>query len=525
MFRIIFTLISLLGVTYPLISQGNIDEDEVIYHVVQRSFYDSNGDRHGDLNGLRKKLDYLQELGVTSILLLPLYHSEYYHNYFATDFKTIDPEFGTMEDYLALVRDIHKRGMKLYMDMETQYVTEDHEWYKDSYRNPPSQYTDYLIYNGPDNTEPESIIFNLTELEGYNGVKRKITTVNLLNQKVLKYNTDLFSYWVDPNADGKFDDGVDGFRLDHMMDDLDWKGKFTDLFARFWTPLIDALKEKNANLTIIAEQANWSSFGDEYIEHGNVDRVFAFRLLSAITSFDKERIMRVADSTFSITSDQRQVIVFIENHDIQRFASAVAFDSSKLRLGAAFNLLLGGTPSIYYGQEIGMSGSGGFGKYGMTDANDIPMREAFEWSRTTSGKGMALWYKDTGPWWDQTNVKDDDGISYEEQKDHTRSLWNTYHELLALRKEHPALAWGSYLQLENDNITVCSFLRETSGQQALVVINLSEYQEDVRINWPDLHTQIERTMVLFGKGDITTSLLDFDVTIPAYGIFIVQLTQ
>jgi len=82
---------------------------------------------HGDLNGVRQKLDYLQELGVTSILLLPLYESFYYHNYFAVDFKKIDPEFGTMQDYINLVKEIHWRGMKIYMDMETQYVTEDQE--------------------------------------------------------------------------------------------------------------------------------------------------------------------------------------------------------------------------------------------------------------------------------------------------------------------------------------------------------------------------------------------------------------
>src|SRR5205814_7048496 len=75
---------------------------EIIYHLFQRSFYDSNGDGHGDLNGVAQKLDYLQELGITSILLLPLYESVYYHNYFAVDFQKIDPEFGTMQDYLNL---------------------------------------------------------------------------------------------------------------------------------------------------------------------------------------------------------------------------------------------------------------------------------------------------------------------------------------------------------------------------------------------------------------------------------------
>jgi len=106
---------------------------EVIYHVFQRSFYDSNGDNIGDLNGLREKLGYLQDLGVTSIQLVPLYQSVFYHNYFSDNFYKIDSTFGTMQDYIALVKEIHRRGMKIYLDMETQYVTEDHPWYKDSY--------------------------------------------------------------------------------------------------------------------------------------------------------------------------------------------------------------------------------------------------------------------------------------------------------------------------------------------------------------------------------------------------------
>src|SRR3569623_2148032 len=101
-------------------------KDEIIYHIIQRCFYDSNGDKHGDLKVIIQKLDYLQDLGVTAILLTPLYDSPFYHNYFAIDFKKIDPWYGTMQNYLALVKDLHSRGMKIYMDMETQYVTEDH---------------------------------------------------------------------------------------------------------------------------------------------------------------------------------------------------------------------------------------------------------------------------------------------------------------------------------------------------------------------------------------------------------------
>src|SRR6266487_1884580 len=90
----------------------NVKAQEVIYHVFQRSFFDSNDDDHGDLKGIEEKLDYLQDLGVTSILLTPLYQSKFYHNYFATDFEKIDGKYGTMEEYLSLVKAIHSRKMK-----------------------------------------------------------------------------------------------------------------------------------------------------------------------------------------------------------------------------------------------------------------------------------------------------------------------------------------------------------------------------------------------------------------------------
>ena len=172
-------------------------ENEVIYHIFLRSFYDSDGDGNGDLKGLQSKLDYLQDLGITSILLTPLYSSLYYHNYFSDDFEKIDPEFGTLQDYLSLVKGIHKRNMKIYLDMETQYVTEDHIWWKDSYGNPGSKYSDYILYNDSAHTKPEPIIFNLAELPAYDGTIRKVATVNLHSKNVLDYNYNLFKYFVD----------------------------------------------------------------------------------------------------------------------------------------------------------------------------------------------------------------------------------------------------------------------------------------------------------------------------------------
>lgn len=492
-------------------------KDEIIYHIFQRSFYDSNGDQHGDLNGIRQKLDYIQQLGATAILLTPLYESVFYHNYFSSDFKKIDPRYGTMEDYLKLIKELHRRGMKFYMDMETQYVTEDHIWWKDGINNPKSKYADYIIYDDAAHTKPTSIVFGVNGLLGYDSVYRKITPVNLNSPKVLEYNYQLFKFWMDPNNDGKFDDGVDGFRLDHMMDNLDNKGILPHLFDTFWNPLLSKLRKVNPKINIVAEQASWSSIGVDYLKNAGVDRVFGFRLAFAIRSFKKKELAAAADSTFMLTPADKQQIIFIENHDTPRFSFGVAGDLPKLKIGAALNLLLGGIPSIYYGQELGMTGNSG--KFGATDANELPDRQAFEWYKSDQGKGMAYWYKLKGPWKDHFNEdKPNDGISLEEERNDPNSLWNFYREMIRLRKANPVLIKGTYKTLPNNNDQVFSFERAEGGKNVIVSINLSDKDQDVAIqssgnNFKNLYGN--------AKPGINADIITFNL--PAYAIEIWSL--
>lgn len=471
---------------------GASAQNEVIYHVFQRSFFDSNGDGHGDLNGIKAKLNYLQQLGVTSLLLTPLYQSGFYHNYFADDFEKIDPTYGTMEDYRLLVKEVHKRGMKIYQDVEMQYVTGKHEWFAGSYKKPSAKYGNYLYYHDRQNLKPY-YFYDVPEFTTYNNSKEQIIVVNMNEPKVKEYTAKMLKYWIDPNGDGKFDDGVDGYRLDHMMDNLDNSGKLTNLFQNFWAPLLAELKTVRPDLTIIAEQADWNSYGYDYLTKGNTDRVFAFRLKQAIATFDRDKIAAAADSTFLHLPEGKQQVVFIENHDTKRFASEAGINPAKLKAAAALNVLIGGIPSIYYGQEIGMKGEQLKGK---TDGNDIPVREAFEWYAGETGEGMALWYKGTGPWWDNRNMKPGDGISFEEQQKDPESLYNFYRSLLRIKKQ-PALAEGSYRKIDNTSFNVFSFVRESGNEKVLVVINLSDYAESAMID--DHSLMLMKSKLLLGS--------------------------
>ncbi|MEZ0608181.1 alpha-amylase family glycosyl hydrolase [Fibrella sp. WM1] len=467
---------------------------EVIYHVSQRSFYDSNGDLHGDLNGLRQQLDYLQNLGVTSILLLPLYEADCYHNYFANDFEKIDAEFGTMNDYVSLVKAVHKRGMKIYLDMETQYVTAKHIWWKEAVGHPESAYSDYILFDDAAHNVPATMVFGLRELHSYNGTVIPITTVNLRSQQVLDYNIGLFSYFLDPNKDGKFDDGADGFRLDHAMDNLDEKPALTNLFELFWKPLLVSLKKVNPNAKIVAEQANWKDYGFDYFEKAGVDRMFGFGLQQAILSFDKQQLINKADTILRLCPPGKEQLIFLENHDLDRFAS-LETNPRKQRVAAALQLLIGGIPSIYYGQELGMKGR--IGAFGNTDGNDIPRREAFEWYQSGEGKGMALWYKNTGGWWTQSNIKANDGISLDEQKRPANSLFNYYKTLIALKQSNPALANGRYENAPNDNPSVYSFRRILGSDKVLIVANLSNQVQKAKVP-----NQLKATRRLMGDARI-----------------------
>jgi glycosidase len=457
-------------------------EDEVFYQIFTRSMRDSNGDREGDLKGIEQSLPYLQRLGVTSILLTPIYPSDFYHNYFASNFEGVDPEFGTMGDYRSLLRAIHARGMKLYLDQEFQYVAYDHPWFKSALGNPKSPYSDFLIFHGPNNTKPEEGPFGITIARRFPDAETGITTVNMASPKVRAWATDYLLRWVDPNGDGNFSDGVDGFRLDHMMDDLDNKHILTNLFDSFWKPVFAQLKGRNPKLNLVAEQWDWGDGGD-FLRRGGVDAAFAFPLVSAIRSFDKTKIVGAIDKLDEAIPPGKHELVFVENHDMPRIASDSGITPEKLRTAATLAMLLKGTPLIYYGQELGMRGIQR-PEY-KSDEKDIGTREAFEWSDKVEAPGEATWYKGRKSYWTERLARDDDGVSVAEEDHNPNSLLNHYRKLLELRRTHPALIDGDQRVLETAP-NLLAIDRSAGGERLLIVANLSDKPMSYAVDGRDL---------------------------------------
>jgi glycosidase len=316
-------------------------EREVVYQIFPRSFHDSNGDRIGDLKGIASKLGHLQKLGVTAILLNPVFASRTYHNYFADDFLTIDPEFGTNRDFFALVRQAHRRRMKVILDMEVQYVADRHRWFTADPKK------DYLWREGS--------AFYGKDLPWYDGAKIEIAAINPDHPEVRAHIRKVFRYWADPNGDGNPSDGVDGFRIDHMMDDLDLKGVKKGMLEGFWRSLEQEIRRLNPKVLFVGEQSDWG-LGKDLFEKADVDAVFALPLWYAIRKLEKDRLQREILATALATPPGKTQFLAIENHDTDRFASEMNRHPDLLRLGAVLNLTLKGTPVIYYGQELGMTG-------------------------------------------------------------------------------------------------------------------------------------------------------------------------
>ncbi|TAM22452.1 MAG: alpha-amylase, partial [Rhodanobacter sp.] len=402
---------------------------QVFYQIFFRSFRDSNGDRIGDLKGLTSKLGYIKHLGATTILLTPLQPSPYYHNYFATAFKAIDPAYGTMADYFAFIRAAHAQGLKVYLDEEFQYVAEGNPWWRKSICKPHAKYADYLLWKDASHCVAEPFMGRAKWLS-YTGKSYGIAMVNLDNPAVKAYFQKLLLFWADPHGDGSGHDGVDGFRLDHMMDDLDHKGLDKDLFAHFWAPIIHALKARRPDLGILAEQADWG-YGTKWLTQGHVNMVFAFPLRGALLSLDKQAIVKAIRATDAATPAGKRQVIFLENHDVDRSMSLFHGDQAKARAAAAIELMLKGDPLIYYGQELGMRGMQpkNFGKSGgipLSDGIGIPVREAFRWQANLQAPGSAIWYEGSKPWWPDRYNRSNDGVSLQEEKARPDSLYHWY---------------------------------------------------------------------------------------------------
>jgi glycosidase len=504
--------------------------ETVFYEIFVRSFYDSNGDGIGDLQGLIQKLDYLNDgdpdtkddLGITGIWLMPIFQATSYHGYDVTDYYSIQPDYGTMEDFKQLLAEAHARGIRVIIDLVINHTSVEHPWFVESRSDKNSPYRDWYIwsdtdpgYLGPWNQDVWH--FNYDNSYYYGIFWSGMPDLNFKNPAVTAEVNKISSFWLS-------EIGVDGFRVDgarHLIEEGQVQANTESTLAWFEQFNIKN-KELNPELMTVGEVWDSNFSAAKYVKDKAFDLVFDFELseslLEGINGNDGKQIKNAIEFNTKLFP-YLQKANFLTNHDMNRVMSVFQQDPAKAKLGALFLLTISGVPFIYYGEEVGMLGS----------KPDEDIRKPMQWTASENA-GFSTFSPWRAPnanyaaWNVAVEASDSD------------SLMNFYKQLIALRAQNSALAWGSFIPLDTDEPGVVAFLRGTDRQKIVVLANVGKTDEVVKIVFPKAVLDVGSYQV--------TSLLDEtqfpaltvsssgeeaaympDLTIPAGGYFLLKLAK
>lgn len=441
-------------------------DNAVCYQVFVRSFYDSDGDGIGDLNGLIERLDYINDgdpttradLGATCIWLLPVNTATSYHGYDVVDYYSIDPDYGSIADFKRLVAEAHQRGIRVIIDLVLNHTSVEHPWFQDALNNPDSPYRDWYIwadadpgYRGPwgDVAWHRSPVRD----EYYYGVFWSgMPDLNYRNPAVTAEAQAISRFWLEEM-------GADGFRLDaikHLIEDgqVQENTQETHAWLRGYRAFLQTVAPDaltigeifNATPTLLADY--YPDQLDMYFEFGIGERI-----LTAAASGNGRPYAAAAQRINDAIPFQRWA-PFLTNHDQNRSMGQLGGDVGKARIAAAALLTLPGLPFVYYGEEIGMIGV----------KPDERLRTPMQWSAAEHG-GFT-----TGvPW--QPLQDNYPTVNVAAQEDDPDSLLNHYRRLIQLHTAHAALGQGSLTTLESSERSAVAFVRRHNDETLLVVLN------------------------------------------------------
>lgn len=465
-------------------NKKNIIDDKyrTYYEVFVYSYCDSDGDGIGDINGLRSKLDYLNDgddntdsdLGVTGLWLMPIMPSPSYHKYDTTDYLSVDPEYGTVDDMKALLEECHQRGINVIIDLAMNHSSSEHPWFKEAYeylqslkpgqepKTSQCKYLDYYHFT----REKNGGFSIVTDTDWYyeSRFNYDMPDLNLQNPEVRKEFEDIAEYWLKL--------GVDGFRLDAVKY---YDTGRDDLNIETLTWFNDYVKGINPNAYIVCE--NWSE-QSEYCSYysSGVDSMFDFAFAdksgriaktmnktSSASSYGKA--LEAEDELYQRYSDDYINAPFYTNHDMGRSAGYYAGDNaySQTKMAQALNLMMSGNTFIYYGEELGMKGAG----------KDENKRAPMYWSDESNEAGMCEGPQDMD---DVTMIYD----CLEVQVDDEESIYNYVKDCILLRNQLPAIARGKNIFVEScSNDDVCVVAKEYGEDSLYILFNISENKNTV----------------------------------------------
>ncbi len=495
-------------------------KEAVVYQIYPRSFKDSDGDGIGDLTGIISKLDYIKSLGVDVIWLNPIYSSPNDDNgYDVSDYRNIMKDFGTMQDFDALLKGLHERGIKLVMDFVLNHSSDEHEWFKQSRSSRASKYRDYYHWwNKEKGTPPARYsLFDvnhdawkydtLTNAYYLHYFSRKQPDLNWENPTLRREVFDIMKFWADK--------GIDGFRLDAFQFSAKdttfpvFPSGYEKNFVQYYAMgphLHDYLKEMNQqvfskyNVMSVAEGAG-NSFEDAHnlvdADRKELGMAYAFEGVDIAKpeGYSLPHFKEVFSRWDSAFAEKGWLAIFLANHDQARLVSRFGNDSAAFRdvsakMLATFLLSMRGTPYYYYGDELGMTNAG-FNK--IEDYKDMPTLNEYQHQKNIGGdikKFMAeikfscrdngrtpmQWDSSTnagftrGKPWLQTN-SNHAYLNVAMQEKNPNSCLNYFRKMVKLRKENPALVYGKYTLLDKDNPDVYAYTRELNNKKFLVLLN------------------------------------------------------
>ena len=486
----------------------------VIYQVYPRSFADSNGDGVGDLPGVVSKLDYLKTLGIDAIWLSPVYRSPQYDNgYDISDYRDVDPLFGTLADLDRLIAEAKARGIRIILDLVLNHTSDEHPWFLSAKQSRESPYHDYYIWRDPapgEEKDGETADFGagawqyVPELGQYfyYQFSHRQPDLNWANPRVREELYDMIRWWTAR--------GVGGYRLD-VVDHL-----AKDPFAGYTINgprLHEFVREMSAAAfpaPLVTVGEAWSATIERAKLYANPDgselsMVFQFEhlLLDKAEGGEKWDLAPLPLNKLKQVFERWQTglhgcgwnSLFWENHDIPRIVSRWGdegeFREASAKMLAVLLFGMEGTPYIYEGQELGMTNR----HFALDDYQDV---ETLDMIRTRRAKGYSdaeilrsaygrsrdnartpmQWDASpnagftTGTPWLPVNENYKE-INAAEQIGRADSVFECYRNLIALRKEYPVFEEGEFTLLEPENDDLFAYKRETEAETLLVLCNFT----------------------------------------------------
>ncbi|MDU1846545.1 MAG: alpha-glucosidase [Niallia nealsonii] len=513
-------------------------KESVVYQIYPRSFMDSNGDGIGDLQGIISKLDYLNDLGVDVIWLSPVYESPNDDNgYDISDYQAIMREFGTMKDWDELLEEIHRRDMKLIMDLVVNHSSDEHNWFVEAKKSTENPYRDYYIWRkGKEGEEPNNWYSNFggsawqydeqTDEYFLHLFSKKQPDLNWENSKLRNEIYEMMRWWLDK--------GIDGFRMDvinfiskpdEMLDGEPKLGKKYASGSKYYRngPRIhDYLQEMNEKvlghydvMTVGEMPGVTPELAEDYTKEENkeLNMVFQFEHMGLDNGPNGKwdlKPLDLLDLKKNLTKWQKALedkgwnSLYFNNHDQPRIVSRFGNDSTyrveSAKMLATLLHMMKGTPYVYQGEEIGMTNVQFASIEDYRDieilqfyqeqlAEGIPVEKMMESiyakgrdnSRTpmqwdnTENAGFT-----TGTPWIKVNPNYKN-INVQDAISDPDSVYHYYRKLISLRKKHEVIVYGRYDLLLENHSEIFAYKRSLNEETLLVLCNFSEKELEINL--------------------------------------------